>query len=144
MLGWIAIALTLVAASGCGDPGAGAHDDDPHPPGTDDERLLAARYAGFVHALEQKSRAGVCRDLEPALSRSFGCADGSRLHIPRELRGLDIPMSEVFAVKDPSVPEVIQISSEIRGDGRSLIVFFRRPRGADAWRVKDVMVGGYG
>jgi hypothetical protein len=144
---WIAVALALGAMSGCGeggDGGGGRDSADPHHPRTDDERLLAARYAGFVHGLERKDRDGICPQLEPEPARAYGCSAGSPLRIPRELRGLDVPISEVFAVRDPSVPDVIQISSVIRRDGTSLIVFFRRLRGTDEWRVNKVIVGGYG
>jgi hypothetical protein len=53
-------------------------------------------------------------------------------------------MADVFAVRDPSVPDEIQISSRTtRKDGFSLILFFRR-LGSNEWRIRRTMIGGYG
>ena len=53
-------------------------------------------------------------------------------------------MRELFANVDPMVPSVIQISSQTtRQDGYSLIRFYRR-QPTDEWRVRKVMIGGYG
>ena len=53
-------------------------------------------------------------------------------------------MVEVFAARDPSVPEEIQISSRTTSkDGWSLILFFRR-HGSNDWHIKQTMIGGYG
>jgi hypothetical protein len=66
------------------------------------------------------------------------------LRIPRELRGIEVPLTEVFAVADPSVPEVIQISARSRRrDGESLMLFFRR-HGSNEWRVTKTIIGSYG
>jgi hypothetical protein len=138
----IVLALAGAAAAGCGASGTEVDPADPHPPRSDDERLLAMRYGEFVRALERKDADRICRFLEPRLVESYGC--GSGLRIPRRLRRIEVPMAKVFAAADPSVPDVIQISSRTtRADGMSLIVFFRR-RDAEEWRVSRTMIGGYG
>ena len=54
-----------------------------------------------------------------------------------------MPLTEVFAVRDPGVPLEIQISARSRrADGGRLILFFRRS--GDDWRIKETMVGFYG
>jgi hypothetical protein len=64
--------------------------------------------------------------------------------IPRELRGIEVALTEVFAPADPSVPQVIQISSRSRRrDGASVILFFRRHR-SNEWRVTKTIIGSYG
>jgi hypothetical protein len=136
--------LVLAAASAAGCGATGADSSDPHPPRTDDERLLAARYGAFVRALERDDAAGICRPLGPRLVESYRCGARSGVRIPRELRGIEVPLTEVFAVADPSVPEVIQISARSRRrDGGSLILFFRR-YGSGDWRVTKTIIGSYG
>jgi hypothetical protein len=137
-------ALTFVAVfvSGCdaaSDPTSG-----PHPPANGDERAAAAEYRDFMRALERKDASVICRQLEPPLARSYGCAPGRPLRVPRALRRIDVPLRELFASLDPTVPSVIQISSQsTRQDGYSLILFYRRDAN-DKWRVHKVMIGGYG
>jgi hypothetical protein len=141
---WIIVALAAVSATGCGESGPESTAADPHPPRSEDERFVAARYGEFVRALERKNAEGICRYLEPRLAESYGCGEGPRLRIPHELRRIEVPMTGVFAVRDPSVPDEIQISSPTtRKDGLSLIVFFRR-NDSNEWRIKQTMVGGYG
>jgi hypothetical protein len=141
---WIAVSLAAASATSCGASGTGSDSAGPHPPRSEDERFVAARYGEWVRALERKNAEGICRYLEPRLTESFGCGAGSHLRIPRELRGIEVPMVEVFAARDPSVPEEIQISSRTTSkDGWSLILFFRR-HGSNEWRIKQTMIGGYG
>jgi hypothetical protein len=128
--------------SGCDaarDPANG-----PHPPGNGNERAAAAEYRSFVRALERKDADAICRQLEPQLTRAYRCGPGRPIRLPRALRRIDVPMRELFANVDPMVPSVIQISSQTtRQDGYSLILFYRR-QATDEWRVRKVMIGGYG
>jgi hypothetical protein len=139
------IALTFLAAfvSGC-DAGPGRHHTSgPHPPDNDNERAAAAEYRDFVRALERKDANVICRQLEPPLARSYRCAPGTSLRLPRALRRIEVPMNELFANVDPTIPNVIQISSQTtRRDGYSLILFYRR-QATDEWRVHKVIIGGY-
>jgi hypothetical protein len=94
------IALTFVAAlvSGCDaarDPTSG-----PHPPGNGNERAAAAEYRDFMRALERKDANVICRQLEPPLARSYRCAPGRPLRVPRALRRIEVPMRELFANVD--------------------------------------------
>jgi hypothetical protein len=60
------------------------------------------------------------------------------------LRRIEVPIRELFANVDPTIPGVIQISSQsTRRDGLSLILFYRR-QATDEWRVRKVMIDGYG
>jgi hypothetical protein len=141
---WFVLVLAAGSAAGCGAAGPETNGSDPHPPRTDDERLLAARYRSFVRALERNDAHGICRPLAPRLAESYKCGASSEPRIPRALRGIEVPLTEVFAAADPSVPEVIQISSRSRRrDGGSLILFFRR-RGSNEWRVTKTIIGSYG
>ena len=141
---WIVLTLAAAPALSCGASGTQADSSDPHPPRSEDERFVAARYGGFVRALERKNADGICRYLEPRLMASYGCGARSHLRIPRELRRIEVRMADVFAARDPSVPEEIQISSRTtRKDGLSLILFFRQ-RGSDEWRISRAIIGGYG
>jgi hypothetical protein len=70
---------------------------DRHPPRTDDERFLAARYGAFVRALERNDADGICRPLAPRLAESYKCGARSGLRIPPELRGIEVPLTEVFS-----------------------------------------------
>jgi hypothetical protein len=116
----------------------------PHPPGNGNERAAAAEYRNFVRALERKDANVICRQLEPPLARSYRCAPGRPLRVPRALRRIEVPMRQLFANVDPTVPNVIQISSQTtRQDGYSLILFYRR-HATDEWRVRKIMIGGYG
>jgi hypothetical protein len=137
-----ALTLLAVLVSGCdaaSDPASG-----PHPPANGDERAAAAEYRDFVRALERKDARVVCRQLAPPLARSYACAPGRALRLPRALRRIEVPMRELFANVDPTIPSVIQISSQTtRHDGYSLILFYRRDT-KDKWRVRRVMIGGYG
>jgi hypothetical protein len=128
--------------SGCD---AGRHPTSgPHPPGNGNERAAADEYRDFVRALERKDADVICRQLEPALARSYRCAPGRPLRLPRALRRIEVPMRELFANVDPAIPSVIQISSQTtRQDGYSLILFYRR-QATEEWRVRKVMIGGYG
>jgi hypothetical protein len=141
---WVALVLAAASATDCGATGTESNSSDPHPPRTDDERFLAARYGSFVRALERNDADGICRPLAPRLAESYKCGASSELRIPRELRGIEVPLTEVFAAADPSVPEVIQISARSRRrDGGSLILFFGR-RGSNEWRVTKTIIGSYG
>jgi hypothetical protein len=138
---WLPLLLAVAAVSACGATGA-EPDDGPHVPRSEDERLLEARYREFVRALERKDTDGICEQLDDRLAESYGCA--ARFRLPRELRRLEVRLTDVFAAVDPSVPDEIQISSQTtRKDGYSLILFFRRG-GDDRWRVNRAMIGGYG
>ena len=134
--------LLAATAAACGGDEPVRKITDPHTPRTGDERFLSGRYRELAVALERGRAAEVCPWLEPALADAYRC-DAGTFRLPRELRRVDVSLDEIFAVQDPLVPDVIQISSELRagGNGR-LIVFFREDR--DGWQVSDVMVGGYG
>ena len=138
---WLPLVLAAAAVSGCGATGA-EPDDGPHAPRGEDERFVEARYREFVRALERDDREGVCRQLDDRLAESYGCA--ARFRLPRELRRLEVPLTEVFAATDPVVPEEIQISARsTREDGGRLIVFFRHGDD-DRWPVSRTMIGWYG
>lgn len=97
-----------------------------------------------MRALDRIDANAICRQLEPPLAQSYRCASGQPLRLPRELRLIEVPMKELFANVDPTVPSVIQISSRTtRQDGHSLILFYRR-QAAGEWRVHKIGVGGYG
>jgi hypothetical protein len=137
------VVLAAASATGCGATGAES-SSDPHPPRTDDERFLAARYRAFVRALERNDANGICRPLAPRLAESYRCGARSGVRIPRELRGIEVPLTEIFAAADPSVPDVIQMSARSRRrDGGSLILFFQQ-RGSNEWRVTKTIIGSYG
>jgi hypothetical protein len=139
---WLLLVFAAASATGCG--ATGAESSDPHPPRTDDERLLAARYRAFVRALDRNDAKGICRPLAARVAESYRCGARSGPRIPRELRGIEVPLTEVFAAADPSVPQVIQISSRSRRrDGASVILFFRRHR-SNEWRVTKTIIGSYG
>jgi hypothetical protein len=139
---WIVLALVLGAASGC-NAGENPSSGDPHPPESDEERMLAERYREFVGALERRDADAVCGQLERELAATYRCRDGW-VQIPRELRGLDVPMDEVFAARDPAVGNEIQISSRTRrGDGARLILFYRQGDDRE-WRIREAMLGSYG
>jgi hypothetical protein len=138
----ILLALVLVAASGC-NAGENPPSADPHPPESDEERMLAERYGEFVRALERRDADGVCGQLERELAESYSCG-GGWVQIPPDLRGLELPLDEVFAVRDPSVGNEIQISSRTRrSDSASLIVSYRQGDDRE-WRIRETTLGGYG
>lgn len=139
---WIPLALAFAAASGCNageDPPSG----DPHPPESDDERALAMRYSEFVQALEDRDTDAVCRQLEQQLAESYGCGT-ERVRIPRELRELEVPLDEIFAARDPSVGNEIQISSRTRRSDHARLILYYRQGDDREWRIKETMLGFYG
>ena len=138
------LAAALASACGTTEADPGRADSGPHPPKSEDERFLATRYGEFVHALERGDKEGICRHLHARLAKSFRCAGRSRVRLPPALRGIQVPLEEVFAASDPSVPDVIQISARSRRtDGGRLILFFRRT-GSEQWRIEETMIGAYG
>ena len=141
--GRLLLIMLWLPIAGCGDRVSDSHEDDPHPLRTADERSLAERYSEFVRALRRMDEATICRQLERSLARSYGCG-GPRLILPRELRGLQVPLRDIVAADDELVPDVIQISTRtLRRDGGRLIVLFRKTRSGD-WRIEQTMVGWYG
>jgi hypothetical protein len=139
---WIVLPLVLVAAGGC-NAGENPPSADPHPPDSDEERMLAERYGEFVRALERRDADAVCGQLERELAESYSCG-GGWVQLPPDLRGLKVPLDEIFAVRDPSVGNEIQISSRTRNsDGARLILYYRQ--GDDRkWRIRETMLGFYG
>jgi hypothetical protein len=136
--------LTVLAACVAGCDAASHPDSGPHPPANDNERAAAAEYREFVRALERRDAEAICRQLEPPLARSYRCAPGRPPRLPRALRRIEVPMKELFANVDPTIPSVIQISSRTtRRDGYSLILFYGR-QATDTWLVHKVLIGGYG
>jgi len=142
--GWIVLTLVAASATSCGASGTQSDGSDPHPPRSEDERFVAARYGEFVRAVERKDAEGICRYLEPRLAESYRCDGRSHLRIPRAFRRINVPMADVAAVRDPSVPDEIQISSRsTRKDRLRLILFFRQ-RGSQEWRIRRAILGAYG
>jgi hypothetical protein len=136
---WIVLPLVLVAASGC-NAGENPPSADPHPPDSDEERVLAERYREFVGALERRDADGVCGQLERELAESYGCG-GGRVRIPREVRELEVTLEEVFAARDPSVGNQIEILARSRrSDSEQLIVYYRQGDDRE-WRIREAMVG---